>query len=214
MTQRLTASKQLAILSLCLAAGSCAAERSPAAAPGAPGPGAGSAAARMNELGPEGQELARRTGTWDVTITARLTPDAAPMVTTGVVAERSMVGTFLHEEMRPAPGSAVPDFRRICYLGYSRVEGRWQYVSLDTRFPVGIMPAWSFDRADTSKLTLLFEPIAFVGLGPEVEGRMIRSNLVITRDGDDHDRSQQYFVRADGTGQPWLAVQYEYRRKR
>jgi hypothetical protein len=168
----------------------------------------------MNELGPEGQELASRTGTWDVVATARLAPDAAPIVTTGLVAERTMVGTFLSEVMRPAPGSSAPDFRRIAYLGYSRVEGRWQYVSLDTRFPVGIMPAWSYERGDPRKLTLVFEPIAFVGLGQEVEGRMTRSNLVITRDADDHDVAQQYFVRADGTGQAWLAVQYEYRRRR
>ncbi len=75
--------------------------------------------------------------------------------------------------------------------------------------PVGIMPAWSYDKGDVRKLTLVFEPIAFVGLGNEVEGRMTRSNLVITRDSDDHDLSQQYFVRADGSGQVWLAVQYE-----
>src|SRR6266545_2763683 len=47
--------------------------------------------------------------------------------------------------------------------------------------PVGIMPAWSYDKGDVRKLTLVFEPIAFVGLGNEVEGRMTRSNLVITR---------------------------------
>jgi hypothetical protein len=124
-----------------------------------------------------------------------------------------MVGVFLQEIMTPAPGSSVPPFQRIAYLGYNRVEGRWQYVSLDTRFPVGIMPAWSFDAQNARQLTLMFEPIAFVGLGSEVEGRMTRSNLIISRNTDDHDRAQQFFVRADGTGRPWLAVQYDYTRK-
>jgi hypothetical protein len=123
-----------------------------------------------------------------------------------------MVGLYLEEIMKPAPGSGVPDFRRIAYTYYSRVEGRWQYVSLDTRLPVGIMPAWSFGHEAEGKLTFQFEPIAFAGLGKDVEGRMIRSNLVLTRESDRHEFSRQYWVAADGTGQEWLAVQYEYTR--
>ena len=63
-------------------------------------------------------------------------------------------------------GSDVPDFKRIAFQYYDRVAGRWQYVSIDTRFPVGIMPARSF--------------------GPE-DGRL---------------------------GRQWLAVVYEYTRRR
>ena len=65
----------------------------------------------------------------------------------------------------PAPGSNLPDFRRISYLTYNRVEGRWQYVSLDTRFPAGIMPAWSYEKESDGKLTLEFEGLGFVGRG-------------------------------------------------
>jgi hypothetical protein len=116
--------------------------------------------------------------------------------------------------MRPAPGSVTADFRRIAYLTYNRVEGRWQYVSLDTRFPVGILPAWSSEQATDRTLTLEFASLAFVGLGAEVEGRMVRSNLVITRESDDRDVARQYWTQADGTGRRWLAVQYEYTRRR
>ena len=179
-----------------------------AAAEGAQPP----AVARMMTPGPEATELARRAGAWTVTSTIRATPDAKPMVTRGLVAERRMVGLYLEEVMKPASGSDGPDFRRISYLTYSKVEGRWQYVSLDTRLPVGIMPAYSADVQTSKKLTLMFEPLAFVGFGAEVEGRMIRSNYVLTRDGEDHEVAEQFWVQADGVGKPWLAVQYDYTR--
>jgi hypothetical protein len=172
-----------------------------------------SAIERMQEPGPEAKALARRAGAWDVVMTLRPAPDAKPIVTTGVVAERSMVGLFLEEIMKPAPGSSTPEFRRISYLTYSKVEGRWQYVSLDTRFPAGIMPAWSFEKEVDGKLTLQFETLGFVGFGSEVEGRMTRSNYVITRDGDDHELARQYWTQADGSGREWLAVEYEYTRR-
>jgi hypothetical protein len=172
-----------------------------------------SAIERMQEPGPEATALARRAGSWNVVMTLRPTPDAAPIVTPGLVADRAMVGLFLQEVMKPAPGSSTPDFRRISYLTYNRVEGRWQYVSLDTRFPAGIMPAWSFEKEADRTVTLEFEGLGFVGFGPDVEGRLTRSNFVIVRESDDHEIARQYWTQADGTGREWLAVQYEYRRR-
>jgi hypothetical protein len=173
-----------------------------------------SAAERMQQAGPEEAQLRQRVGTWDVTARLQLTPDATPIVTAGLFAVRTMVGLYLQELMKPAPGSKAADFQRLSYEYYSRVEGRWQYVSMDTRFPVGIMPAWSFDKGAESKRTFVFENLAFVGLGQDVEGRMIRSNLEIARDGNDHEFVRQFWVQADGTGRKWLAVEYEYRRRR
>jgi hypothetical protein len=173
-----------------------------------------SAAERMQQSGPEEQQLKQRTGTWTVKATFRPTPDAKPMVTEQLVAERKMVGLYLEETMHPDAGAKMPDFRRLAYQYYSRVEGRWQYVSMDTRFPVGIMPAYSFANEANGKLTLVFESLAFVGLGHDVEGRMIRSNLEIARDGDDHEFVRQYWVQSDGTARQWPAVEYEYTRRR
>ena len=172
------------------------------------------AARRMQVPGPEEKALARRAGTWNVVVTIQPAPDMAPIVTSDLVAERTMVGLYLQEIMRPAPGSTAPDFRRIAYSYYSRVEGRWHYVSLDTRFPVGIMPAWSYEKQTGDTLTLEFENIAFVGIGGEVEGRMTHSNLVVIRESDDHEVVRQYWTRADGTARTWLAVQYDYTRRR
>lgn len=173
-----------------------------------------SAITRMSEPGPEATALAGSAGSWDVVFTIWPEPGAAPQVTRGLIAERTMIGPFLQEVMRPVPGSNLPDFRRIDYLGFDRVEGRWKYVSLDTRFPVGIMPAWSFDAQRADSVVLTFEALAFPGFGTEVEGRLTRSDLAVIRQDSSRELKRQHFVRADGTGTVWLAVQYEYTRRR
>jgi hypothetical protein len=173
------------------------------------------AAARLNATDdPQTQQLSDRTGVWDVVMTFQPTADAKSSVTKDLVADRHMTGRFLEETMHPADGTKIPDFKRIAYLQYSRVEGRWQYVSLDTRFPVGIMPAYSFDKGEPNRVTLEFLPIAFVGMGAEVDGKMLRSNLVITHDGNDHDIVEQFWITSDGTSRKWLGVKYDYKRRR
>ncbi|MES0030851.1 MULTISPECIES: DUF1579 family protein [unclassified Mesorhizobium] len=172
-----------------------------------------SAVERMSTPGHEADELARRVGTWSVVNTIWPTPGAQPIVMTGLVAERTMIGPFMQEVMRPAPGSKMPDFQRIAYLSYDRVEGRWKYVSMDTRFPAGIMPAWSFGGEEDGKISLLFQPLGFVGFGPEVEGRFTASDFVISRDGDNHEVAEQHFLQANGSGKKWLAVRYDYTRQ-
>jgi uncharacterized protein DUF1579 len=184
-----------------------------AEAPGADRTKAASAIERMSEPGPEAEMLQQRAGTWDVDFTLWPSPGATPIVTRGLVAERTMIGLFLQEVMRPAPDSTVPAFRRLDYLSYDRVEGRWKYVSMDTRFPAGIMPAWSLGGEVQGVITLQFEPLGFVGFGEQIEGRFVRSDMVITRAAADHEFKRQHFTMADGTGKTWLAVQYEYRRR-
>jgi hypothetical protein len=171
------------------------------------------AAQRLSQPGAEDRELAAESGRWNVVSTLWLEPDAKPIVSSGVVADRTMIGNYQQEVMQPAPGSKGQDFRRVAYLHYFRVAGCWQYVSMDTRFPVGIMPAKTCEKARDGKLTLEFDSLPFVGLGAAVEGRTINSNLEIVRDGPNHELIRQYWTRADGTGRRWLAVQYEYTRK-
>jgi hypothetical protein len=188
---------------------SCVVFADPSPSGAAPG-----AAQRLSQPGAEDRELSAESGRWNVVSTLWLEPDAKPIVTTGLVADRTMIGNYQQEVMQPEPGSKQPDFRRLAYLHYFRVEGCWQYVSMDTRFPVGIMPAKTCEKAHDGKLTLEFDSLPFVGLGAEVEGRTINSNLEIVRDGPNHEFIRQYWTRADGTGRRWLAVQYEYTRKR
>ena len=172
-----------------------------------------SAAQRLNEPGPEARALAQRAGLWDVTETLWDRPGATPTVTTGLVAERHMVGTVLQEFVRPADDTAGKDTRRIDYLYFNQVEGRWDYVSMDMRAPVGIMPAWSYDRGEGARIELAFAPLTRAGTGPEVTGQMLRMFQVITYGEPDRDVKDQFFVLADGTGTKWLAHQYAYKRR-
>lgn len=167
---------------------------------------------RMLEPGPEAQRLARRVGTWDVSMTLRPTPETEPIVVDGLVAERKMVGLYLQETMRPAPDSDLPEFTRIEYMTYNSVERRWQYVSLDTRAPIGLMPARSYGPVEDDSITVYFENSALAGFGPEFEGRLFRARHVTTSESENRDVSRQYWTRAGGP--EWLAVTYEYTRQR
>lgn len=124
-----------------------------------------------------------------------------------------MIGAFLQEIIQPAPGSAVPDFRRIYYLSFNRVEGRWKYVSMDTRNPVGLMPAASFGPGDKGTITLMFEPFAIAGAGMNVAGQMLRMDEIMIQKDAGHDLAEERFMLADGSGKAWLAYRYEYVRR-
>jgi hypothetical protein len=172
-----------------------------------------SAAERLNQLGPENAAMAPYAGLWDVTETVLDKPGGNPVTTTGLVAERRMIGSYLQEFIRPASDTANQDIKRIDYLSFQRVEGRWKYVSIEMRAPVGIMPAYSFDRGDASGMVLVHEPFAIAGGGSEVAGQMLRMKTVVTRDGPDRDVKNQHFILSDGAGTVWLAHRYAYTRR-
>jgi hypothetical protein len=172
-----------------------------------------SAAERMSEAGPEEKALIQQSGSWDVVASFWPAPGAQPIVTRELVAQRMMIGPILQEVMQPAPGSGIADFRRLDYLNFDRVEGRWKYVSMDTRFPVSIMPAWGSAPARDGVIALQFEPQAFVGFGPAVEGRFMVSDMVISCPDPDHVLKEQHVMMANGTGERWLFAQYEYTRR-
>jgi hypothetical protein len=83
-----------------------------------------SAAGRPNELGPENAVMAAYAGLWDVTETVWARPDGAPVTTTGLVAERRMIGSYLQEFIRPALDTSDQNIKRIDYLSFQRVEVR------------------------------------------------------------------------------------------
>ncbi|WP_342722406.1 hypothetical protein AAFG07_24380 [Bradyrhizobium sp. B097] len=171
------------------------------------------AAERLNELGPENAAMAAYAGMWDVTETAWNKPGGDPVTTTGLVAERRMIGSYLQEVIRPASDTSKQDIKRIDYLSFQRVEGRWKYVSIEMRAPVGIMPAYSFDRGDGKSVVLVHDPFAIRGGGSDVAGQMLRMNTVVTRDGPDRDVKNQHFILSDGAGTVWLAHRYAYARR-
>ena len=172
------------------------------------------ASVRLNELGPENQALAQRVGLWDVTETVWAAPGATPVSTTGLVAERRMMGSLLQEFLRLPHDQSDKAVQRMDLLSFNRIEGLWEYVSFDTRAPVGLMPAWSNVQGDGTTIALTFAPFAVPGPGAEVTGQLLRMKQIIRYEGPDRDVKEQYFTLADGTGTKWLAHRYVYARRR
>lgn len=162
-------------------------------------------AKNMNALGPENGQMAKLVGTWDVVETSWDGPNAAPRVSKAV-AERRMIGSFLQEILRPSPGS--PQVLRMDYLSFNRVEGRWKYVSMETRAPVGIMSAASFGRGQKGRIDVTFEPFSLPG-----SGQLLQMNQTISAQNVNRDRKDQRFVVADGSGKMWLGHRYDYTRR-
>jgi len=172
-----------------------------------------SSAGTLNELGAEGKVLAQRVGTWDVTETVWASPGASPVTTKGLLAERVLMGTLLQEVIRQPGAAANKTVQRTDLLSYNRLEGRWGYVSFDTRAPVGLMPAWSRGRGDGRTIELMFTPFAVPTSGTTTTGQFILMEQSIRFEDPDHDVKEQYFTLSDGTGTKWLAHRYSYARR-
>jgi len=178
-------------------------------ADGAPQALPADAASHMVMIGPENGDMAKRIGTWTVTETVWDAPGAPPKVTKGLIADRRMIGSMIQETLRD-PADAKDPVLRMDYLSFNRVEGRWEYVSMDTRAAVGIMTAQSVGRGRTGHIDVVFQPFALPGVGKDVSGQMLRMREEIISDAGNHDIKDQYFTLADGTGVEWLAHRYEY----
>jgi hypothetical protein len=187
----------------------------PVAVPASVAPGAGSvpAAVRLNERGPQNEMLARRVGSWNVTETVWDHPGARPVTTTGLVAERTMMGSLLQEFLRLPADTAHTDINRPDLLTFNRLQARWDYVSFDARSPVGLMPASSSAAGDGTTVDLVFAPFAVPGTGVEASGQLLRMEQTIVYQDPNHDVKNQYFTVADGSGTKWLAHRYEYARQ-
>jgi len=166
---------------------------------------------KATDIGRENAQLAQRAGVWDVKETVWDSPGAVPTTTTWV-AERRMVGEFLEEVLEPAVGAPASQIQRIDYLSYHRIEGRWKYVSMDTRASVGMMPASSADRGDIANIRIVFEPFAIPMVGSKA-GQLLSMQEVIRQMDANHDEKDQYFNLADGNGNSWLKHKYEYVRR-
>ena len=138
-----------------------------------------SANERLIQLGPEGQALAQRVGTWDATFTSWDEPGAAPVVTGGLVAEREMIGPMLQERLHPAEGTPGPSWTRVDDLTFNRTEGRWDYMSMDSRVAAGMMSAWSLDHDPAERVFLSFLPFSTPGTGQTATGQMLRMEQIV-----------------------------------
>nr|WP_321983370.1 hypothetical protein [uncultured Lichenicoccus sp.] len=167
-----------------------------------------SASTRLNRAGPESRLIAQRVGHWDVQETVWPAPGAAPIVTTGLVAERTMMGSLLQELLRPRADVTAASVQRLDMLSFNRLEGRWDYVSFDSRDPVGLMPASSIEPGDGRTIDLVFAPFAVPVSGTEAIGQLLRMRQSIIFETPVTEVKNQYFALADGTSRTWLAHRY------
>ena len=165
----------------------------------------------VNASGAERRVLAEQLGRWTVTETVWSAPGVEPVVTGNLVAERRLAGTLLEETLRSA---SDPTILRRDFLTFNRVEGRWEYMSFDTRAPVGMMTAQSYGPEKDGKIELIFQPFAMPGGNASIDGQMLRMRQDIIRLGPDSVRKDQYFTLADGVGGEWLAHRYDAVRSR
>lgn len=169
-----------------------------------------SAKEALNELGPENSILAKRAGLWNVTETVWEYPGAKPVVINGYVAERVMIGLMLQEFIRPLKDTLHHDVRRTDLITFNQLESRWNYVSFDTRAPVGLMPAWGNVRGDGTKIDLNFAPFATLADQDDIKGQLMIMDQTITYKDENNDVKDQYFMLADGKGTRWLGRRYSF----
>ena len=162
----------------------------------------------------QSQWLSKKTGTWNVTMTLVPVANTDPIVISGLLAERSMVGAFcLHEVMHPAPGTSIPLFQRLSDLDYNLNDERWDYMSIDSRITGGIMYFANYESSNDSIVSYILN-FPHPGFGPEQKdrGKNVRVKNVIISLTADHEILKQYWKFTDGA--EWLAVKYEYMRKK
>lgn len=170
---------------------------------------------KLNEFGPEAKALVQRAGTWDVTITSWEGPDTAPSVLSGLLAERRMIGPMLEEVLHTVPGASGAPFSRADFLTFNKLEGRWQYMSMDGRVPDGMMTAYSLDADPEQRIFMSFLPFANASIvGAKATGQLWRMEQVIVRQDADHEVKEQYFTAAGSAPVKWLGNRYSYTRRK
>ena len=162
----------------------------------------------------QSQWLTKKTGLWNVTMSLQPTADAPQMMIKGIEAERTMVGAFcLHETMHPAKGAAMPAFQRISDLDYNYNDARWDYMSIDTRITAGIMFFTNYSYTSDSIVSYILDfPHPGFGTKQTDRGKTVRARNVIITINENHDMIKQYWKLTDGD--EWLAVVYDYTRKK
>lgn len=162
----------------------------------------------------ESQRLAKKVGLWNVAMIIQSTIDSKPIIINGMEAERTMVGAFcLHEVMQPSKGESMPLFKRISDLDYNFNETRWDYIAIDTRVTAGIMFFNYYSSTDDSIVSYI-QNFPHPGLGPKQtdRGKNVSVRNVVLNIDKNHDIVKQYWKLTDG--KEWLAITYDYIRKR
>lgn len=138
--------------------------------------------------------------------------DTEPVTMPPAVARRRMIqDVYLEEVMEPAPGSDEPPFTRTAFLSFNDLNGRYEYVSLDTRFPP-MMFETAFDNTLMNGNTITVYHDAFIspGFDPATAGQLVKQRRDIIVENQDRVVVRQYWTLP--AGEEFLAVESVYTR--
>ena len=160
--------------------------------------------------GPAYKALRSLEGNWNVEM--RVYPDAgAKPIISYMVARRVLSGHFLMEIMTARPGSKDAKFNRTAYFNYNNAGSCWEYIVLDSRYPV-MMFETSKDTAQTTRELTLFLPsfITPPGENKQLAGKDASERRTISFVSPDKTITKQYWTL---TSKPeYLAIEYTYTR--
>ena len=95
--------------------------------------------------------------------------------------ESKMVGNFLQEVMQPNSNSKTNTFTRISYLNYNRTNQRWEYIVLDTRYPLMMFETGYSPMTVDSSITLNLDAFVVPPFwGMEYAGMLGRQRRTVT----------------------------------
>jgi hypothetical protein len=168
------------------------------------------AAARLAMPGEEHRWLEPLIGDWTVEMLVYPGPGAEPIVSNEVTATRrwTLDNRYLREELRgtvfgqPAARDGV--------LGYNRLDGRFEWVTVDT-FEPGQMIYLGRDEASPQGFSMYGESTE-AGMGPEPTGRKRDLRFEFDIEGPDYN-VQRIFARFPGQ-EEFLFVEQRFTRKR
>jgi len=163
-------------------------------------------------LGPELDLFRPLVGDWTVERRLWTTADAEPTTLPPAIARRRMIqDVFLEEVMEPAPGSDQPPFTRTAFLSFNDLNGRYEYVSLDSSYPP-MMFETAFDNTLTNGNTIKVYHDAFVspGFDPGSAGQLLKQRRDFTVESADRVIMTQYWT--PPSGEEYLGLETLYTR--
>lgn len=161
---------------------------------------------RLAAPGPEHAWMDPLTGRWDVAMRVWPGPGAEPFDIPGMTAERELVlgGRYLREILIGGDGTPM----REATMGYNRLDGRFELVTVDSFEPGQMIYLGRGD--DTATSVSMYGESTEAGMGPEPTGRKrdLRFEFVIE---DANTNVQLIHVRYPG-GQEYLFVEQRFSR--
>jgi hypothetical protein len=161
---------------------------------------------RLAAPGPEHAWMDPLVGSWTVAMRVWPGPDAEPFEIPGLTAKRELVlgGRYLREVLIGADGTPL----REATMGYNRLDGRFELVTVDS-FEPGLMVYLGRDADPTASVSLYGESTE-AGMGPEPtrRKRALRFDFVI----EDSDTNVQRIHVRYPAGEEYLFVEQRFTR--